>query len=105
MHKISIMFLALTVICFSVANFANAEITVKDYMSINFLDKQGYSNDTLKIVETNKAKTFGELPPEPAYKNKLHKAYVLMMNYLDPSRDDGQFGNHQIKMHASPTGL
>jgi len=64
-----------------------------------------FSDDTLKIVETNKAKTFGELPPEPIYKNKFHKAYKLMMNYIDPAQDDGYFGNHQIKMHPSPTGL
>lgn len=105
MQKFSIIFLVLTIIVFTATGFASAEITVRDYMSINFLDKQGYSDDTLKIVETNKAKTFGELPPQSVYKNKLHKGYKLMMNYIDPSEDDGQFGNHQIKMHASPTGL
>jgi len=105
MQKFSIMFLVSAIIVFTATGFAQAEITVKDYMSINFLDKQGYSDDTLKIVETNKAKTFGELPPEPIYKNKFHKAYKLMMNYIDPAQDDGYFGNHQIKMHPSPTGL
>lgn len=105
MRKLSIIFLVLTILIFTVTGFASAEITVKDYMSLNFLDKQGYSTDTLKIVETNKAKTFGELPSGPVYKNKFHKAYRLMMNYIDPAQDDGYFGNHQIKMHPSPTGL
>ena len=80
---------------------SKAEITVRDYMSYEFLDTQGYSKDMLRLVEINKAKTFGEELPSQLPSNKFKRAYRKVMTYIDPAEDSGDFGMRQI--HIRPT--
>ncbi len=83
-------------------DFTKAEITVKDYMSYEFLDTQGYSPDMLRLVEINKAKTFGEELPSHWPTNPIARAYKKFMAYLDPAEDYGDFGMHDIYMQSTP---
>ena len=80
---------------------AKAEITVKDYMSYDFLDTQGYSGDMLRLVEINKAKTFGERIPSVWPTNKVARGWAKMWAYLDPAQDYGDFGEHDIKIRTT----
>jgi len=105
MRKFSLIVFGILFGILTICSVSKAEITVKDYMSIDFLDKQGYSPATLQIVEINKAKTFGETFPKPVYKNKCEEYYKKFMIYIDPAQDDGEFGLHEIKMVPSTTGL
>lgn len=102
MKRFSLLLLILFVSVFAFANFSNAEITVKDYMSYEFLDTQGYSTDMLRLVEINKAKTFGEpLPEQFPQKNFFARAYKKTMAYIDPAEDQGDFGFHDIRIQHS----
>ena len=82
-------------------NFASAEITVKDYMSYEFLDTQGYSGAMLHLVEVNKAKTFGEELPSPWPSNPIARFYRKFTTYYDPAEDYGDFGVHEIYIRPS----
>ncbi len=84
------------------ADLAKAEIKVRDYMSYEFLDTQGYSADMLRLVEVNKAKTFGEELPSPWPTNPIARAYKKFWAYLDPATDYGDFGTHEIYSHSTP---
>ena len=102
MKKFLLLFLILFVSVFTFGNFAKAEISVKDYMSYEFLDTQGYSTDMLRLIEINKAKTFGEpLPAQFPQKNPLARAYKKTMAYIDPAEDQGDFGFHNIRIQHS----
>lgn len=98
MKKIMLLF---AVIMLGITGTARAEITVKDYMSYEFLDTQGYSGDMLRLVEINKAKTFGERIPSHWASNKIQRGWQKMWAYLDPAADYGDFGEHDIKMHST----
>ena len=93
--------LLFAIIMMGIAGMANAEITVKDYMSYEFLDTQGYSGDMLKLVEINKAKTFGERIPSHWSSNKIQRGWQKFWAYMDPAQDYGDFGEHDIKMHTT----
>ena len=100
MRKYLLLFCAFLLFGFT-TNAANAEITVKDYMSYEFLDTQGYSDDMLLLVEINKAKTFGEELPQQWPSNPLARWYKKFMAYLDPLADYGDFGRHEIRMEST----
>lgn len=93
--------LLLAIIMMGAAGMANAEISVKDYMSYEFLDTQGYSGDMLKLVEINKAKTFGERIPSHWSSNKIQRGWQKFWAYFDPAEDYGDFGEHDIKMRST----
>ena len=80
---------------------AKAEISVKEYMSYDFLDTQGYSGDMLRLVEINKAKTFGEKIPSIWPTNKIARGWMQFWAYMDPAEDYGDFGEHDIKTRST----
>ena len=94
------LILAITFAGFNTA--ANAEMAIKDYMSYDFLDTQGYSEDMLRLVEINKAKTFGEKVPSRWSSNKFVRGWQKFWAYLDPAEDYGDFGEHDIKVRSTP---
>ena len=100
MKKILFLFIML-VFCTSFGNTAKAEISVTDYMSYEFLDTQGYSGDMLRLVEINKAKTFGETIPSIWPTNKVARAWRKFWAYMDPAEDYGDFGEHEIKVRST----
>ena len=74
---------------------------VKDYMSYEWMRTQGYSTDMLKLVEINKAKTFGEKIPQHWSQNKFRRGWQKFWAYIDPATDYGDFGEHDIKMQST----
>ncbi len=96
--KKALLLFAIMIIGAGFAQGANAEISVKEYMSYEFLDTQGYSGDMLKLVEINKAKTFGEKMPSHWSSNKIQRGWQKFWAYIDPAEDYGDFGSHDIKM-------
>ena len=78
-----------------------AEISVKDYMSYEFMDTQGYSGDMLRLGEINKAKTFGEKIPYHWSTNKVVRGWQKFWAYIDPADDYGDFGEHDIKVRST----
>ncbi len=101
MRKFIIAFCCVLLAGFAFCTSTRAEITVKDYMSYEFLDTQGYSPDMLRLVEINKAKTFGEELPDTLPSNKLRRAYRKVMAYIDPAEETGDLGMRKI--HVRPT--
>lgn len=101
MKKLIIIFCCILLTGFVFCTFSRAEISVKEYMSYEFLETQGYSPDTLRLVEINKAKTFGEELPDSLPSNKFKRAYRKVMGYIDPAEDTGDFGMRQL--HFRPT--
>ncbi len=69
---------------------------------IDILRAQGYSESTLQVVDwanaTNKGQdsTYVRHFVKKQPKGKLGKAYTNLKLYVDPSQDDGLFGEHQI---------
>lgn len=100
MKKILLLFI-FALFAASFCNLAKAEITVKEYMGYEFLDTQGYSKDMLRLVEINKAKTFGEKVPPIWPTNKVARGWMKMWAYLDPAQDYGDFGEHDIKIRTT----
>ena len=98
LYILSFLVLIVTLCC---TTFAKAEITVRDYMSYDFLDKQGYSQEMLRLVELNKAKTFGEEMPSQWPSNKFKRAYRKVMAYIDPADDSCDFGTHEINVRST----
>ena len=100
MKKLFIIFAALFTFLFNI-NIASAEITIRDYMSYEFLNTQGYSPDMLRLVEINKAKTFGETLPNYWPSNPIKRAIRKFTAYIDPAEDYGDFGMHKIYMRST----
>ena len=100
MKRIAILFIFLFV-AITFAGSAKAEISVKEYMSYEFLDTQGYSGEMLKLVEINKAKTFGETFPPTWSSNKIVRGWQKFWAYIDPADDYGDFGTHDIKIRST----
>ena len=75
----------------------------KDFvcMIYEFLSTQGYSPEMLRLVEVNKAKTFGEELPSSWPRNPILRGYKKFMAYIDPAADYGDFGSHQIYMEST----
>ena len=101
MKKFLFLFFALLALNMTTYQNANAEITVRDYMSYEFLDTQGYSPDMLRLVEVNKAKTFGETIPNYWPSNPIHRAVRKFTAYIDPAEDYGDFGTHKIYIRST----
>ena len=101
MKKFLFICFALLALNATVCPNANAEITVKDYMSYEFLNTQGYSPDMLRLVEINKAKTFGETLPNYWPSNPIKRAIRKFTAYIDPAEDYGDFGMHKIYMRST----
>lgn len=100
MRRYLFIFCAMFIVGLS-AQEANAEIRVKDYMSYEFMDTQGYSGEMLRLVEVNKAKTFGEELPSHWPSNPIARGYRKVMAYLDPADDYGDFGTHEIHVRST----
>lgn len=72
---------------------------------ITTLRSQGYSESTLRVVDTIKMKNQG-----PAGRYKRHfstgpvSKYTYLKLYTDPIQDDDQFGEHQINFANSWNG-
>ncbi len=101
MKKVLFIIFALVVIIAVTPVITKAEITVRDYMSVDFLGKQGYSDAMIDIVEINKAKTFGEPFPPQWPSNPLYRWYRKGLAYIDPADDCNDFGYHQIKVRST----
>ncbi|MDD3594744.1 MAG: hypothetical protein PHX18_08990 [Candidatus Gastranaerophilales bacterium] len=74
-----------------------AETPLSDYMDPGFMSVQGYSPETIRIIELNKAKTFGEELPKPSESSSsLVRWWKKFIRYSDPATDIGDFGTHII---------
>jgi len=101
MRKLFLLFAILTIFICGYSNSASAVITVEDYMSHDFLDKQGYSTDLLKLLELKKAQTFGETIPSDMPTNKWKRGWRKFWAYIDPAEDYGDFGMHDIHCRST----
>lgn len=88
-------------LAFVFTNVAKAEMHVTDYMSYEFMETQGYSHDMLRLVEINKAKTFGEKIPPIWSRNIIVRGWQKFWAYVDPAQDYGDFGEHDIKVRTT----
>jgi hypothetical protein len=82
------------------ASIVNAAMTDTETSAIKTLRAQGYSESTLRVVDTVKAINQG---PTGKYQrqftpksNVLGRMYSTIKEYFDPLQDDGRFGEHQI---------
>ena len=100
MKKI-LLFLSAFILTCCFTGSAFAEIHINEYMSYEFLETQGYSQDMVRLVEINKAKTFGEPLPEQWSSNIIKRTWQKTWAYLDPSDDVGDFGFHDIKVRST----
>ena len=70
--------------------------------SVDMLRRQGYSESTLRVMDTVKFNARGmngkyERRFIPVAQNsKLGRSYTYLKNYIDPMQDDGDFARHQI---------
>ena len=76
--------------------------TERNVSSVDMLRRQGYSESTLKVVDTVKYSARGtngkyEKRFVPVAQNsKAGRSYTRLKNYVDPIQDDGDFGQHQV---------
>ena len=81
---------------------ANAELTVDDVSSREYLMNHGHSGATADIVELAKSSVNGskaDLPVDHKYDNKplIYKWVDKAFIYLDPALDKGKFMREDIK--------
>lgn len=93
-----------------VALQANAELTVEDVRSREYLKNHGHSDATADIVEMSNAAVNGEkavLPIHHKYENKpaIYRWVDKFFIYVDPVLDDGKFLRHDISTEPAVDDL
>ncbi len=86
---------------------AHAYYYSKETSSVDVLESQGYSKNTLITVD--KANKFNgglysdykSVYKKKTPKNKYSNAYTVLKNYVDPNQDDGKFFEHEINFTNS----
>ncbi len=88
----------------------NAQLSVDDASSREYLINHGHSNSTVDIVELSKGAANGEkvvLPVDRKYENKpvIYKWVDKLFLYVDPANDKGDFLREDIKFYPSVDAL
>ena len=89
---------------------ANASLVTEETTSIDYLQKYGYSDDIIDLVETNKAQVTGRevetisKPDEQKYSKPVRWIRKFFM-YLDPAMESEPPLRHNIKMTPSINDL
>ncbi|MBQ9149905.1 hypothetical protein IJX73_03135 [bacterium] len=91
--------MTLSAIIISLAGVSFAAVHEDDTSNIDRLRAQGYSEQTLRTIDTVKSMNqHGNY--ETYYENKksnaIGQAYTKLKRYVDPKQDDNKFGVHQI---------
>ena len=89
---------------------ANAQLTVDDSTSREYLINHGHSNVTADIVELSKGAVSGDktiLPVDRKYENRsvIYKWVDKFFLYIDPAYDKGNFMREDIKFNPSVDAL
>lgn len=103
MKKLRILFLTASIL--SVSLCANAEVSVGQTTSAEYLKNSGYSQNTADLVDLQKHRATGTATVEAPQKTLPVRWFKKIHTYLDPSLDDGTFGKHDIKPSPSSTDL
>lgn len=83
---------------------AQAEITVKDTTSPEFIHNQGYSSEVSRIIKLKTRDPATPIPQETR-KTVIKKVGWTLLETLDPTVDRGQFANHETKYFNSVDDL
>lgn len=80
------------------AGLTHAEVNEFETSNIDVLRSQGYSESTLRIVDkVNYQNKYGKnYQKRFVEKNAKKSPYTYIKLYVDPTQDDGKFGEHQI---------
>ena len=89
MKKVLVLFGCLALSC--PVGFA---MTVEQQSSLGVLEREGFSDSALQLVDLVKYRNGAKRVYR--YNKGRIGAYSRMKIYLDPTQDDGQFGEHQI---------
>lgn len=95
------IFILSSILLFS-AGMNFAWIAENDTNSIDTLERQGYSESTLKIIDlvnyTNQGKNgdYVKVYNKKTSNTKLGRGYEKLKYYFDPQQDDQEFGQHEI---------
>lgn len=84
----------------AVAPVSLASIDEDKTGNIELLRQQGYSESTLKVLDTNRSQT-QRSNYKRQFARKGQTPYHYIKTYLDPYQDDNYFGEHQINFTNS----
>ena len=89
---------------------ANAELTVDDVTSREYLRNYGYSHSTIDILELKKGSINGEkvyLPRDVAEESKpaLFRWFHKWAAYIDPALDEGKYLREDTVFYPSTNDL
>lgn len=98
MKKVLVLFGILSVV--PMAAFAYIEGSTS--ADVQTLKKQGFSENTLKVVDLVRSTSVGTNETyvrqyTPKKSNKIGKSYTRLKTYFDPIQEDDMFGEHQIE--------
>lgn len=89
---------------------ANAELTVDDVTSRDYLRNYGYSHSTIDILELKKGAVNGEdviLPRDDEWSRKsaFRRWFHKWASYIDPALDEGKFLREDTVFYPSTNDL
>lgn len=84
---------------------AFASVTVEEITSKEYMEKNGYSEQTGDMVQISKARVLGEdyyTDREQRYRknNRFVRFWKALYNYTDPAADDSSFYHHDTKTYS-----
>lgn len=83
------------------ATAANAEISVKDTISPEFIHNQGYSDEVSRIIDVKTKDPVSPIPTEEKQSVWKDIGWTLLET-LDPTVDrPNKFADHKTKFHSS----
>lgn len=92
--------LILTTLLLLTATQVQAAVDVHESTSPEYLYNGGYSSEAIRLIQYNKAYSNGTtLRAEEQQRIRNRGFFTKLLDYIDPSRDDGKFFNRNIEMH------
>ncbi len=95
------IFILSSILLFS-TGLSFAWISENDTNALDTLERQGYSESTLKIMDlvnyTNQGKNgdYQKVYSKKTSDSKIGRGYEKLKYYFDPIQDDQEFGQHEI---------
>lgn len=86
-------FICLLVLTVVSASAGMCAISSRDMTNSVYLENQGYSSETIRIVNDQMFK-----PKSPKLdENRWSSFWQRLYAYIDPAHEDGMFGRHEIR--------
>ena len=88
-------FICLAVLAAVSASAGICAISTKDMTNSTYMDNQGYSEETIRLVNDHIYKPKETRDEE----SRVYNFWKRLYSYYDPAQDNGQFGHNKIRFN------